>query len=412
MSNVSRNPNMAQLRAGYLFPEIARIRNAHLEKNPDAKIISLGIGDTTEPIPAPIVSGMTNAALALGTVAGYEKTGGYGSEAGQQPLRDLIVKRFYSEKTKINASEIFVSDGSKCDISRMQQMFGPGRKVAVQDPAYPAYVDSSVINGHCTGYDEKTKRYENIVYMECVPGNDFFPNLEAAKDADIIFFCSPNNPTGAAATRAQCKELVDFANKNGQIVIYDAAYAFYIENPDCPKTIYEIEGSETCCIESCSFSKYAGFTGLRLGWTVVPEALKFADGSSVRFDWNRCMATAFNGASNVAQGGGLAALSDEGWKSMQETVGFYKENAKMLKKTFEELGFKVYGAVDAPYVWVDFDGRDSWEVFTEILTKTDIVTTPGAGFGPTGDGFVRMSAFCHRDNLETAIERLKKEFAK
>ncbi len=294
----------------------------------------------------------------------------------------------------------------------MQQMFGPGRKVAVQDPAYPAYVDSSVINGHCTGYDEKTKRYENIVYMECVPGNDFFPNLEAAKEADIIFFCSPNNPTGAAATRAQCKELVDFANKNGQIVIFDAAYAFYIENPDCPKTIFEIEGAETCCIESCSFSKYAGFTGLRLGWTVVPEALKFADGSSVRFDWNRCMATAFNGASNVAQGGGLAALSDEGWKSMQETVGFYKENAKMLKKTFEELGFKVYGAVDAPYVWVDFDGRDSWEVFTEILTKTDIVTTPGAGFGPTGDGFVRMSAFCHRGNLETAIERLKKEFGK
>lgn len=365
-----------------------------------------------EPIPAPIVSGMANAALALGTVAGYEKTGGYGSEAGQQPLRDAIVKRFYSENTKINASEIFVSDGSKCDISRMQQMFGPGRKVAVQDPAYPAYVDSSVINGHCTGYDEKTKRYENIVYMECVPGNDFFPNLEAAKEADIIFFCSPNNPTGAAATRAQCKELVDFANKNGQIVIFDAAYAFYIENPDCPKTIFEIEGAETCCIESCSFSKYAGFTGLRLGWTVVPEALKFADGSSVRFDWNRCMATAFNGASNVAQGGGLAALSDEGWKSMQETVGFYKENAKMLKKTFEELGFKVYGAVDAPYVWVDFDGRDSWEVFTEILTKTDIVTTPGAGFGPTGDGFVRMSAFCHRGNLETAIERLKKEFGK
>ena len=202
------------------------------------------------------------------------------------------------------------------------------------------------------------------------------------------------------------------ALESGSIIIYDAAYSAFVGNPDCPKTIYEIPGAEKCAIETCSFSKYAGFTGLRLGWTVVPEALKFADGSSVRFDWNRCMATAFNGASNVAQGGGLAALSDEGWKSMQETVGFYKENAKMLKKTFEELGFKVYGAVDAPYVWVDFDGRDSWEVFTEILTKTDIVTTPGAGFGPTGDGFVRMSAFCHRDNLETAIERLKKEFAK
>ena len=238
-------------------------------------------------------SGMANAALALGTVAGYEKTGGYGSEAGQQPLRDLIAEALTARRSKINASEIFVSDGSKCDISRMQQMFGPGRKVAVQDPAYPAYVDSSVINGKCTWATTKKRNdtKTSSTWSAC-RATTFFQTWKLRRTRTSSS-CSPNNPTGAAATRAQCKDLVDFANKNGQIVIYDAAYAFYIENPDCPKTIYEIEGSETCCIESCSFSKYAGFTGLRLGWTVVPEALKFADGSSVRFDWNRCMCTAF-----------------------------------------------------------------------------------------------------------------------
>ena len=410
-TKVARNPNMAKLQAGYLFPEINRIKNAHLAANPDAKIISLGIGDTTEPIPAPIVAGMVSSAEGLGTLEGYGKYGGYGAEAGQGPLREKLVERFYST-TNVKSDELFVSDGSKCDISRLQMLFGGGRNIAVQDPSYPAYVDSSVMNGQTNGFDAATKQYGNIEYLACNAGNSFFPDLAPAKKSDIIFFCSPNNPTGAAASRAQLTELVAHAKATGSIVVYDAAYSIYISNPDCPKTIYEIEGADECCIETCSFSKYAGFTGLRLGWTVVPEKLKFADGSSVRADWSRLMSTCFNGASNVAQAGGMACLSDAGLAAMNEMVGFYKENAAILKKTFEEMGYTTHGGTDAPYVWVDFDGRDSWEVFTEILTKCDIVTTPGSGFGPAGDGFIRASAFGHRDNILEAAERLKKEFTK
>ena len=411
-TKVTRNPNMAKLQAGYLFPEINRIKNAHLAENPDAKIISLGIGDTTEPIPAPIVKGMVDSAEGLGTLDGYGKFGGYGSEAGQGPLREKLVERFYAATTSITSDELFVSDGSKCDISRLQMMFGSGRDVAVQDPSYPAYVDSSVMTGHTVGFDDATKQYGNIAYLACNADNGFFPDLNPAKGSDLIFFCSPNNPTGAAATREQLTELVAHAKETGSIIVYDAAYSIYISNPDCPKTIYEIEGADECCIETCSFSKYAGFTGLRLGWTVVPEKLKFADGTSVRQDWNRLMSTCFNGASNVAQAGGLACLSDEGMAAMNELVAFYKENAAILKKTFEEMGYTCYGGTDAPYVWVSFDGRDSWEVFTEILQKCDIVVTPGSGFGPAGDGFIRASAFGHRDNILEAAERLKKAFSK
>jgi len=410
-SNVQRNPRMAQLKAGYLFPEIARIRNAHLEKNPDAKIISLGIGDTTEPIPKPITDGMVAAAAALGTKEGYSAKGGYGPEAGQQPLRKAIAEKLYPG-TPITFEDIFVSDGSKCDISRMLQMFGSGRKIAVQDPSYPAYVDSSVIMGHSTGFNDDTRQYQNITYMPCGAENDFFPDVSLAKDAELIFFCSPNNPTGAAATRAQLTQLVNQALETGSIIIYDAAYSAFVGNPDCPKTIYEIPGAEKCAIETCSFSKYAGFTGLRLGWTVFPEALKFADGHPVRADWNRMMGTSFNGASTVAQGAGLACLTPEGLDAMGDLVSFYKENASILKSTWEEMGYKTYGGTDAPYVWVSFEGRDSWEVFTEILEKTDIVTTPGAGFGPAGNGYVRCSAFGSRENILEAARRLKESFAK
>jgi len=410
-TKVARNPNIAKLQAGYLFPEINRIKNEHLAEKPDAQIISLGIGDTTEPIPQPIVDGMKAAAVGLGTLEGYGKYGGYGAEQGQGPLREKLAERFYPDNL-IDPSEIFVSDGSKCDISRLQMLFGPGRNVAVQDPSYPAYVDSSVMNGQASGFDDAIKQYNGIEYLACNAGNDFFPDLTQAENSNLIFFCSPNNPTGAAATRAQLTELIAHAKKTGCIIVYDAAYSIYISNPDCPKTIYDIPGAKECCIETCSFSKYAGFTGLRLGWTVVPEELKFSDGSSVRADWNRLMCTTFNGASNVAQAGGLACLSDDGMSAMTDLVAFYKENASILKATFEEMGYTVYGGTDAPYVWVSFDGRDSWEVFTEILKKCDVVTTPGAGFGPAGEGFVRCSAFGHRDNILEAAKRLKAEFSK
>eukprot|EP00798_Chlamydomonas_sp_ICE-L_P005344 gene5344-12939_t len=399
--NVKRNPNFAKLVAGYLFPEIGRRRTAHQVANPDAKIISLGIGDTTEPLPPTIAKAMSEASIGLGTSEGY---GGYGDSEGQTPLRQAIAKTFYNGL--VDMSEVFVSDGSKCDIARLQMMFGKD----TTDPSYPVYVDTSVMMG-MSGNHNGTG-FDGIEYMVCNADNGFFPDLSKTARTDLIFFCSPNNPTGAAATRAQLTELVAFAKKNGSIIIYDAAYALYIENPDCPKSIYEIPGAEEVAIETCSFSKYAGFTGVRLGWTVVPKAMKFADGTTLHGDWSRMMNTTFNGASNVAQAGGLACLSESGYKEMMELVNFYKDNAKILRTAFLEMGFTVYGGIDAPYVWVGFPGSASWDVFADILAKCDIVTTPGSGFGPAGEGFVRASAFGSRANILEAVERFKVAFGK
>lgn len=411
-SSVARNANIGKLQAGYLFPEIARLRSAHLAENPEAKIISLGIGDTTEPIPEPIVNGMVESAKGLGTMEGYGKYGGYGAEQGQGPLREAIAKRFYSNVSDVvGEGDIFVSDGSKCDIGRLQMCFGSGKSVSVQDPSYPAYVDTSVIIGNTGMFDDASGQFSNINYMACTKDNDFFPDLDGL-NTNLVFFCSPNNPTGAAATREQLTKLVAKCKAEGSILIYDAAYAIYIENEDCPKTIYEIPGADEVAIETCSFSKYAGFTGLRLGWTVVPDKLTFADGSPVKKDYNRIMTTCFNGASNVAQAAGLACCSDEGYKAMLDLVAYYKENARILKACFLDLGFEVYGGTDAPYVWVGFPGKKSWDVFGEILSGTSIVTTPGAGFGPAGEGFVRASAFGHRDQINEAVERLKDFFKK
>ncbi|KAM3229092.1 hypothetical protein ACQJBY_060174 [Aegilops geniculata] len=366
-TKVSRNANIAKLQAGYLFPEIARRRAAHLLKHPDAKIISLGIGDTTEPIPEVITNAMAERAHALSTVDGYS---GYGAEQGEKVL------------------------------------FGSKVKIAVQDPSYPAYVDSSVIMGQTDLYQQDVQKYGNIEYMRCSPENGFFPDLSKVPRTDIIFFCSPNNPTGAAASRDQLTQLVKFAKDNGSIIVYDSAYAMYISD-DSPKSIFEIPGAKEVALETASFSKYAGFTGVRLGWTVVPKELLFSDGHPVAKDFNRIVCTSFNGASTISQAGGLGCLSPEGLKAMQDVVGFYKENTKIIVDTFESLGFNVYGAKNAPYVWVHFPGRSSWDVFAEILEKANVVTTPGSGFGPGGEGFVRVSAFGHRENIIEAARRLK-----
>jgi len=405
-SGVARNANIGKLQAGYLFPEIARRRNEHLAANPDAKIISLGIGDTTEPIDPVITGPLAAAASGLSTREGYS---GYGAEQGRGDLRAEIAKVWY--KGIVAEDEVFVSDGSKCDISRLQMLFGPEQTVAVQDPSYPAYVDTSVMMGMTGTYDSETSQFKGIEYMPCLPENGFFPDLAKTKATDVIFFCSPNNPTGAAATKAQLEELVAFARKNGSIIVYDAAYALYIKD-DCPKSIFEIEGARQCAIETNSFSKAAGFTGVRLGWTVVPNELKFADGSPVRTDWNRVMSTCFNGASNIVQAGGMAALADDGVKAMDNAVAFYSENATILKKCFTELGFETFGGGNAPYVWVKFPGEKSWDVFAKILSECDIVTTPGSGFGPSGEGFVRASAFGSRDNVNEAVKRFQAAFKK
>ncbi|KGN53873.1 LL-diaminopimelate aminotransferase, chloroplastic [Cucumis sativus] len=399
---VSRNENMAKLQAGYLFPEIARRRNAHLLKFPDAKVISLGIGDTTEPIPDVITSAMAQRSHALSTLEGYS---GYGAEQGEKPLRSLIGKTFYSD-LDIEEDDIFVSDGAKCDITRLQLVFGSNVSMAVQDPSYPAYVDSSVILGQTGQYQKDVEKYGNIEYMRCTPENGFFPDLSKVPRTDIIFFCSPNNPTGSSASREQLTQLVQFAKKNGSIIVYDSAYAMYISD-DNPRSIFEIPGAKEVAIETSSFSKYAGFTGVRLGWTVVPKELLFSDGFPVAKDFNRIVCTCFNGASNISQAGGLACLSPEGLEAMHGVIGFYKENTSIIMDTFNSLGFNVYGGKNAPYVWVHFPGRSSWDVFAEILEKTHVVTTPGSGFGPAGEGFIRVSAFGHRENVLEACRRFK-----
>ncbi len=401
---LTRNEGFANLTAGYLFPEVARRRREYAAAHPDAKIISLGIGNTTEPLPKFIAKKMADYALGLATPEGYS---GYGDEQGNTELRKKIAEVWY--KGLADESEVFISDGAKCDIARIQTLFGRKVKIAVQDPAYPVYVDGSVIVG-AAGKNNGTG-YEGVTYMPCTPENDFFPELSVVEPNSLIYFCSPNNPTGAVATKEQLKKLVDFANKNGCIIIFDGAYREFIRDPSLPKTIFEIEGARTCAIEINSFSKPAGFTGVRLGWSIVPNDLKFADGTSVNRDWNRVMTTLFNGASNVVQAGGLACLEPEGLKAMKEVIDYYLENAALIKKTFEGENFKkagaeVYFTGNSPYIWVQFPGLKSWDVFDTLLDKCRVVTTPGSGFGPAGESFIRISAFGHHADVEEACKRL------
>lgn len=390
---VKRNPHFSRLKPHYLFQEIARRKQQFMLRYPNVSLLSLGIGDTTEPIPRVIANSMANAANGLGTKEGYR---GYGPEQGMGELREEIAEKWYQGNVK--AREVFISDGAKCDIGRLQQLFGSKVTIAVQDPAYPVYVDSSLIAGQMAN--------EDIVFMPCLPTNDFFPDLSNLPSTDLIFVCSPNNPTGAVATREQLKQLVAFATANRSIIIFDAAYASFIHDSALPKSIFEIEGARKVAIEVNSFSKIAGFTGIRLGWTVVPDELEFEDGSSVQADWARLMGTIFNGASCIAQMGGLAILDKEGMIELEKITFHYLENAQIIRKAFMEKGFAVYGGKHAPYVWVEFPGMKSWEVFQYLLEKIHLVATPGSGFGPMGEGFMRFSAFGSRKMIEDAAKAI------
>ncbi len=403
---ITRNTGFSNLTAGYLFPEIARRRREYAASHPEAKIISLGIGNTTEPLSKHIAQAMSEYCLALATPEGYS---GYGDEQGNTALREKIADVFY--KGMADAGEVFISDGAKCDIARIQTLFGKNVKVAVQDPAYPVYVDGSVVVGAAQNAKTDGSGYEGITYLPCTEQNDFFPDLSKVEKNTLIYFCSPNNPTGATATREQLKKLVDFALENECIIIYDAAYFAFIRDKNLPKTIYEIPGAKKCAIEVNSFSKPAGFTGVRLGWSVVPNELKFADGTPINRDWNRVMTTLFNGASNIAQAGGLAALDPQGLKDMTEQVDYYLANGKLIKETlegenFKKLGVEAYFTGNGPYVWAKFPGKKSWDVFDAILDKCHVVTTPGSGFGPSGESFIRFSSFGHRSDIEEACRRL------
>ncbi|KAI3901630.1 hypothetical protein MKW92_009479 [Papaver armeniacum] len=401
LTKVPRNANLEKLQNGYLFPEISRHEFEHIQKYPNVKLISLGVGDTTEPIPDIITLDMAAHSRALSTVGGYR---GYGAEQGNTELRKAIAETLYPD-IHIKDTEVFVSDGAQCDISRIQLLLGPNVTMAVQDPSFPGYVDTSVIMGRSGNFQEENGKYGKIEYMKCGPENNFFPDLSNTPRTDIIFFISPNNPTGYAASRDQLEKLVKFAKKNGSIIIYDSAYAAYISD-DSPRSIFEIPGAREVAIEISSFSKFAGFTGVRLGWTVVPEELEFSNGFPVINDFNRVVCTCFNGASSIAQAGGLACLSPEGYKGIRGVIDFYKENMKILLETFQSLGLKVYGGKNAPYIWVHFPGSSSWDVFAKILEKTHIITIPGTGFGPNGEEYIRVSAFGHRNSILEASERL------
>jgi LL-diaminopimelate aminotransferase len=402
---MKRNENISKHVSGYLFPEITKRKKEFLKKNPNAKLISLGIGNTTEPLFPYITNALKKAAEELGTVKGYT---GYGDEQGMLELRKKISEVMYNNK--ISPEEIFISDGAKCDISRLQVMFGPKVNIAVQDPAYPVYIDGSVIIGATGKY--KNNKFNKVSYISCDKKNCFFPHPDQLKKTDLIYICSPNNPTGEVATKEQLKDLISHARKKKSIIIFDAAYREYIEDKTLPKSIYEIEGSKEVAIEVNSFSKSIGFTGVRLGWTVVPKELKYDDGELIINDWNRIVTTLFNGASNIVQKGGLAALDKKGLEEMRKTVKYYKDNAKIILNNLKELRIESYGGINSPYIWARFGGKTSWEIFDELLNKIHVVVTPGSGFGSAGEGFVRFSAYGHRKDIEEACNRLKKYLTK
>ncbi|HHU35703.1 MAG TPA: LL-diaminopimelate aminotransferase [Treponema sp.] len=403
---ITRNKTFSNLTSGYLFPEISKRRAEFAKANPHAEIISLGIGNTTEPLTPHIVKALTAQVARLGTLEGYS---GYGDEAGLLELREKIATVLY--KGAISSDEVFVSDGAKCDIGRLQYLFGPKVAVAVQDPAYPVYVDGSVMVGAAGPLIEGTTNYSGITYMPCTPDNNFFPDPLLVPENALVYFCSPNNPTGAVATKKQLTSLVKAARSKGSIIIFDSAYSAFIRDPDLPQSIFEIDGARECAIEVSSFSKPIGFTGVRLGWTIVPKELTFSDGTPVIKDWNRLFSTIFNGPSNIAQYGGLAALQEQGLLETRELTDYYLENAREIRKVllgdnFIAMGTEIFGGDNAPYVWARFPGKKSWDMFDAILKKCHVVCTPGAGFGPAGESCIRFSSFGHREQILEACERL------
>ncbi|MDR2499634.1 MAG: LL-diaminopimelate aminotransferase [Treponema sp.] len=400
-----RNPCLANIKAGYLFPEIARRRRAFTaahgdDGKPENRVISLGVGNTTEPVLPHINQGLINGARRLGTPEGYQ---GY-SDEGFMELRERIAGVFYGGQ--FGADEIFISDGAKCDIGRLQLLFGAKTPVAVQDPSYPVYVDGSVLIGAAGAWTGKG--YGGISYLPCTPENGYFPDLAGLPRDGLCYFCSPNNPTGATATREQLQALVRAALDTGTLIIYDAAYGEYIRDNALPKSIFAIDGARRCAIEVNSFSKTAGFTGVRLGWTVAPKELAYAGGEPINADWNRISGTVFNGASNIAQWGGLAALEPEGLQEIRSLCDFYLGNAALIRSALQGLGVSCVGGDNSPYIWAHFPGRDSWDVFEDILEKCRVVSTPGSGFGPGGESFIRFSAFGRRPDVEEACRRLSR----
>ncbi len=401
------NDNYLKLKAGYLFPEIARRVNAFAEANPTAKVIRLGIGDVTEPLPEACRMAMIKAVEDMGDRATFK---GYGPEQGYGWLREKIaVQDFQARGCEISADEIFVSDGSKCDSGNILDIFGDGNTIAVTDPVYPVYVDTNVMAGH-TGEVNDQGEYGGLVYLPITADNDFTAQIPSQK-VDLIYLCFPNNPTGATASREHLQAWVDYARAHGSIIFFDAAYEAFITDPSLPHSIYEIPGARDCAIEFRSFSKNAGFTGTRCALTVVPKSLtaKAADGSDVELWklWNRRQSTKFNGVSYIVQRGAEAVYSPEGQAQIKALVSFYMENAQIIRQQLTTAGLQVYGGVNAPYVWVQAPNElSSWDFFDKLLQTCNVVGTPGSGFGAAGEGYFRISAFNSRDNVNEAMRRI------
>ncbi len=405
------NENYLKLKAGYLFPEIARRVAAFTEANPDAPIIKLGIGDVTEPLPQACLEAMSKAISEMGDRATFK---GYGPEQGYGWLREKIAAQdFQSRNCDIDASEIFVSDGAKCDTGNILDIFGKDNRIAVTDPVYPVYVDTNVMAGH-TGPANEDGKYEGLVYMPVSADNNFTAEIPSEK-VDLVYLCFPNNPTGATATKDHLKAWVDYAREHQAIILFDAAYEAFITDPSLPHSIYEIEGAKDCAIEFRSFSKNAGFTGTRCAYTVVPKTLTAttSSGETVQLHqlWNRRQSTKFNGVSYIVQRGAEAVYSEAGQAQIKDLVGFYLENAKIICDRLSNAGLTVYGGVNAPYVWVKTpNGLSSWEFFDKLLQTANVVGTPGSGFGAAGEGYFRISAFNSRANVEEAMTRVTQNF--
>ena len=404
---VKVNENYLKLKAGYLFPEISKRVNLHSQKNISSTLIKLGIGDVTEPLPGACVDAMQKALLEMSTITGFK---GYGPEQGYLWLREKISENeFISRGCDIAPDEIFVSDGSKCDSSNILDILGNDNLIAVTDPVYPVYVDSNVMTGR-TGSACDDGSYEGLKYIAINEDNNFKPEIPKEK-VDIIYLCFPNNPTGATISKQELKDWVDYANRNNSLIFFDAAYEAFIQDSNLPHSIYEIEGAKNCSIEFRSFSKNAGFTGVRCAYTVIPKNLSGRNSKGEEINlwslWNRRQSTKFNGVSYIVQRGAEAVYSDQGKIEVSKLIDFYMNNASIMRNKLIQAGFKVFGGLNAPYIWIRVpDQMTSWDFFDYLLNKANVVGTPGSGFGLAGEGYFRLSAFNTLTNVNTAMERI------
>ncbi|MCC8064147.1 MAG: LL-diaminopimelate aminotransferase [Clostridiales bacterium] len=397
------NSNYQKLPGSYLFSEVARRISVYAQAHPERKIIKLSIGDVTRPLVPAVTDALHAAVDEMGRAETFR---GYGPEQGYAFLREVIVAHDFQRRgVNIQPDEVFISDGAKSDCGNIGDIFGADNKVAVCDPVYPVYVDTNAMAGRAGDYDAQAEKWTNLYYMPTVAENGFVPALPT-EPVDLIYICSPNNPTGTVLTKDQLKVWVDYANANDAVILFDAAYEAFIEEDDVPHSIFEVEGAETCAIEFRSFSKTAGFTGTRCGYTVVPKAL-VRDGVSLNGMWNRRQSTKFNGTSYIIQRGAAAVYTEEGQRQIMENIAFYKRNAKVIYDGLQKAGLEVYGGKNSPYVWAKTpDGMPSWDFFDKLLEEANVATTPGAGFGPSGEGYIRFTAFGEAEATVEAVERI------